>query len=292
MGNKMGIRTSRKSIESRLAETVKQLQAQQNQFLDTDDRLSVDELYRRELMQTPISTRQMLAGAGMSSGLLSTPFPVPSSVVKAKQTAGNIKLSFKLIRYSTTDLLQLLGKNIKISEEEVKAEYNRKEKLKEGKDLASYESQKELIENELKTAKKQKELGSIKKELSEMKTPDLEKISSMTHAPIIQLKSISLENMKSVAAGSTPVNLARAEILSNPVQGNYGPFQDGEYTLYVQLTDVSVQKVAPIQKDFELIQKNISSGIGTKVYYFLMDNEARTGKFSLNPALDGSKPLQ
>ncbi|MDH5656052.1 MAG: hypothetical protein OEZ34_09105 [Spirochaetia bacterium] len=285
MGNKMGVGSSRKTIEKRLIEDIKGIQSMQNQYLDPDDRLSVEEIYRRELIQTPILTRQMVASAGLSANILSSPVFVPSTLTESKAAADHIKMNFLIVHYSTAELLQKLGKEVTVSEAEIKAEFERREKLKQGKNLSTFNSQRNLIMEDLKTSKKQKLLGDIKKELSDMKQPDLAKISMLARTKINSLPGVSLTDLQSVRTPAGPVNLAREEILSNPVTGGvYGPFQDGEITVYAELKEI-IHLPQKNGQNSDLIEKNMASATGRNLLNFLIENEAKTGKFSLNPAL-------
>jgi len=279
LGERLGLVASEKALEKELFENVKAMYEQQKP-LDKEDQIPMNELYRREISSASLQTRQQLTTAQLTFTTLAD-MPTQEAFVTATDKSKRVVLNFNVIRFSNADLLKKLDSTVKITEKEIRAEYEREQKLLSKEKKSPYNKQKEIVENRLKTARKQALLAKVKEKLSGLKegTMTLADVTRITGIPARTTGDVKLTELSSARLGADPINLAIPGILSNLKRGVTGPHQADEFTVYAQLTSIRVlQSKGKNEHEADRTKALVSYGMVQEI----MNREAKRNHFFLN----------
>jgi hypothetical protein len=282
IGESLGLTVSRETTEKEVLESVQELHRQQ-QAMDEEDRLSIEEIYRREIATLSIQGRRLFTSAILASKtLVGKHFPIPEDMASAGSNSTKTALTFNVVSFSNAELLQKLDTAVAVSEAEIRAEYDREQKLLEGDKKAPYESRKEVIVSRLKTLKKQERLSGMKERLSRLSEGySLAEITSITGIPVQKVGPIKLRELASARVGNQTLNLAAPGILTDLKPGRVtGPHQSNEYTVYAQLTSINTASGPSTER------AQFDDQIASSITQNLLDQEAKRKKFSLNFLMD------
>jgi len=286
IGKELGLTVSKQSVENAVYEQIKQAY-KQSQGRDEDDRLSIKEMYRREVAYNPIEVRVRMASISEVVNALGKDFPVPQTVVKSMQSSDNIVFDLNLVRFSSSELNKLVDPSITISEEEVKSTYEKEQSVLAEKDRKPFESQAEFVRNRLKNEKRQALIAEVKKKLSlftkDYKLDEVSKAVGVKPVPIKEVKLTSITNIK--LPENQTADLSGSDFLLSLTPGKdalVGPIQDGEFTVYAEVKNVKIITPKETANKKDNLLEELSMSISGFFLQEIMNSEAKRGKFTLN----------
>jgi hypothetical protein len=283
LGQHLGIEISKKELEKTVYKDVVAAYKNQDSAAESDDRLSLKELYYEEMQRNPMEVRLALDNTRRSYNAFRA-FPVPDSVKQAQSKADSISFVLKAVHYTTVDLLRSLDSKVTITEEEIKKAYAEEQKSKPEAEKRPFESQKELVSNRLASEKKQKDLQVVKEALGKLEKGKytLDDVFKLTGVSPQEIGQKSFNELKTVSLGSgSPVDMNKAEIYNTIAAAKAsgisvsGPFQDGDKTYYIEISQVTVS-----DKEIEAIDTTEPEVYhGAYLLQYLIDQEATKGNF-------------
>ena len=257
-------------------------QAHQTQeVLVEADRRTVQDFYREIVQMGSVQLRSREASARkVSSAILSMDYS-PSLIDSAAQARATT-ISFRMVRYTQTGLLANFDEQVQISDEDLEAEYANWKKEKA--DLEPLDKVKGQVLDRVRTSKKRTMLAQAKEKLGKLKPEDgLQTVADITGINPRVMQNVPLEALSQVRVGDgKPANLATGEFFRDittyqPGKRFYGPYQDGEATVYVEITNINTGAVTAAEK--ERTQQEIGARVQQEVYRYMIRTEARRGNF-------------
>lgn len=294
IGRELGLSVSEAQLEKELVEEVKAIYEQQQSYQDPDDRLTMKQIYMRQVQNSPISIRKTQSEAGVVGRALAQ-FPYPDSIAKSSVQAEQTRVSLSFIRFNNAELLRSLGKEVTVTDEEARKLYEEK-KYEDSDERPSFESQKEILVNEVRNEKRQKALAAVKGKLSDLKNPTMKEITSITFIQPYNPPPLSLLQLNQVPTGGKEAfNLAIPDALMAISQGPsrqvYGPFTADGYTVYLTVNQVMGNDQDVAFANLEKQKKNGSQFLAQSLVNLLSEHVADKGKFELNRrVLPGGDP--
>ncbi|MCE9597499.1 MAG: hypothetical protein K8S54_05985 [Spirochaetia bacterium] len=274
------------SEESQQVDLLKQSEQifQQQKDASADDRLTVREIYNRQLLNYPMDLRIRMRAA-QNAGEIITNVGDSLPEARAQAAAESITMSLRILRFTNTDLQGKTG-NFDVTEEEVKAKHEKEQSIFEPPQRKSYESQREFVKNRLITEKKQTAVSGLKQQLSalgaDFKIEDLERITGRNaiakSAKLQELKGLTLPTGEIVHLDKPEFLLA----LSGKGVHKVGPIQDGEATIYVEISGIQAGAVAdlPPAKAEKMVEEQ-KNAAGRSYYELIVKTEGKRGNFRL-----------
>lgn len=286
LGRKLGLDVPDSKVQKELMEAVESRYRSQSGYADPDDRLDMREIYNRELQFNPLDVRKAIEATRSTYESLRD-FPVSPDMKQASVATDGISMNIRYIQYSTSDLLKSLGKEVVVSEEEIREAYEKEQAEKKDEEKRPLEKERELIENRIRSEKRQVELAGLKSQLGALgETFELKKVSEITGISIESAGRVVLKKLKQVPAKKgAPLDLAKPEILAGiPAPGSSlvaGPFTSGDQTYYVEIGDVRISDTPVLAEKIESETSN--QGVYHAAYLLeqLVENESKRGNFKV-----------
>ena len=300
IASRLGLDASRQTIQRRIFEGV---QARHNRLksntLEKDDLLSVDEMYLREIKYMPLEARVRDARKYMAQRALYLHFPYPASLERAENAAEKIQLDLRYLSYDDRSLLKNLDRTVRVSEKEIRAEYEKEQaKRKPKKDgkksvSASYAQRKAILRIRLKSQKKEKALKDLKKKLADLgKKKDVNEIARLAGVSFVTRRNLSLSALKEGAGPrkGPVVKLDYPEVymeMSKDRPGLVGPLKSGQSRVFIQILAVRKPRVAPRRTAAGKKGTNAQEErrkrleLASRFIQYLIDQEAKRGGFRL-----------
>lgn len=225
---------------------------------------SVEDIYRDLLRRENLPYRKDTTVAyKLMDGFLLSKTKKTDSQTQIEKEASGVKLTLNYVVFSDDDIFNQLDKEITISEEEVKKEYESESKSgklpkdKDGKP-ETYEKRKIFLESKLKSEIKRQKLTELKTKLDGLKSKGetaLAEIAKSVGKEIKSVKSISLsemDNMKNaenkevsfLSNSNFLKELADIEFGKNKVGG---PYKDIDKSIYVEFKAMEITTVTDSQ---------------------------------------------
>jgi hypothetical protein len=254
-----------------------------------EERISLNELYSRNLNYIPMNFRQdLIISSSLADGFLYSEVKETEDEKKVKLEFDSTKISLSYISFSDEDLSKLIGTDFPVTEEEIKKEYDDSVKNKslpldqDGKPL-SLDSRKPVILNKLREEKKQVKLSEVKsKILSSKQDPNsnLLTLSKIANVPVQNLSNISFSNLdsKDKQANFLGNSILLKDMTKIPFgKGRIGgPYTDKNQIIYVEFKELKFDS-NPIAKKENPIDPNIS-----KIRMFIYEiHQAVSGNFPI-----------
>ncbi|MBI41193.1 MAG: hypothetical protein CMF59_16480 [Leptospiraceae bacterium] len=282
IAGRLGLDVSDEEIEQDLVELARQAYQTQEVLVESD-RQSVQDFYRDIVRQGSVKLRSREASARRVSTAILAMESSPA-LIEAAARARATSVSFRMVRYTQTTLLAGFDDQVQISDDEVTAEYQNWKKEKP--DLEPLDKVKGQVLDRVRTGKKQAMLAKAKEELSKLKPEDgLNSVSDITGINPRALQNIPLEALSQIRADEgKPANLATGEFFRDLTRYEpgarryYGPYQDGEATVYVEITNLNSGAVSDAEK--EKVLNETGARARQEVYRYMIRTEAQRGKFN------------
>ncbi|MBI3394480.1 MAG: hypothetical protein HY042_01455 [Spirochaetia bacterium] len=263
--------------------------------LHAEDRLSLDELYRRELANYPVDLQVRVGEAQRVYEKLGRNFPMSEAALRSEELAKKITLDVRIVRYTTADLNNALESQVSASEEEIRRQYDEEQKKLSDNQKKKFDEEKEFVKNRIKTQKKQVLMADIKTKLSKLgANPSLDEVAKITGVPAKRIPGVSLEGLAAVPLGdkeAAKLNLPGilVDLKGGPGPVTSGPHQDQDQTIYFEATNVRIPdiKVETAKVDKESEDKTQRAALG--FLGFIIEREAARGKFALYKKAFGGK---
>tara|TARA_Y100001937_G_scaffold23899_1_gene34187 strand:- start:223911 stop:225092 length:1182 start_codon:yes stop_codon:yes gene_type:complete len=280
MAERLGLDVAREEIEKDLVDMARQAHQTQEVLVEADRR-TVQDFYREIVQMGSVQLRSREASARkVSSAILSMDYS-PSLIDSAAQARATT-ISFRMVRYTQTGLLANFDEQVQISDEDLEAEYANWKKEKA--DLEPLDKVKGQVLDRVRTSKKRTMLAQAKEKLGKLKPEDgLQTVADITGINPRVMQNVPLEALSQVRVGDgKPANLATGEFFRDittyqPGKRFYGPYQDGEATVYVEITNINTGAVTAAEK--ERTQQEIGARVQQEVYRYMIRTEARRGNF-------------
>ncbi len=285
----LGLGVSDYAVEQQILRAVRNSYEAQTRYADPDDRLTMNEVYMREMQGVPPEIRRKSLEMEKSLNAMMD-FPFPSALAESALDAKEIRVDLRVIDFDNAELLSHLGKTIKISEEEIRTRYEEKEAAKkDGDEKSDYKSSHELIENEIRNERRQKELASIKSKLGSLNKPDIAAVQNITGISPQFHRNIQLQNLKALKIGpganSKVLNLTSADFLMELGKGIsntvVGPIQSQERTVYVEVVAVKNPGKVHETRELEVEARQGGMYLASGLLDLLADREAEKYGFHM-----------
>ncbi|MBL8021511.1 MAG: hypothetical protein JNM27_17710 [Leptospirales bacterium] len=294
IASRLGALVSEESQQEDLLKQSQQIFEQQKNAA-ADDRLTTREIYNRQLLNFPMDLRVRMRAA-QNAGEIITNVGDSLPEAKAQALSESITMNLRILRFTNTDLQGKTG-NFDVTEEEIKAKHEKEQSIFEPPQRKSYESQRDFVKNRLITEKKQTAVSGLKQQLSalgaDFKIEDLERITGRNAvakgAKLQELKNLTLPSGEIVHLDKPEFLLA----LSGKGTHKVGPIQDGEATIYVEISGITAPPTADLAaaKAEKLLEEQKNS-TGRAFYELIVKTEGQRGNFRIrqNPRM-GNAPI-
>lgn len=286
ISERLGLNVPDEQIEKELVDIARQ--AHQNQeVLIESDRRSVQDFYQELVRQGSIELRSRESSARRLGSAIMSMEPAPD-MLDAAARARATTVNLRIVRYSQTSLLAGFDDQVEVSDEDLDAEYlNWKKEDPSIKPLEEIQGQ---VMDRVRTKKKQAMLAEAKDSLGQLKPEEgLQAVANITGVQPIPARDVPLEGLSRIPAGGQPVNLATGSFFQDlteftPGQRFYGPYQDGEATVYVEIQSLRPGQVSA--GDQEALEQEVRSRMQQEVYRYLIRTEAQRGNFEFRQLAD------
>ncbi|HBS06342.1 MAG TPA: hypothetical protein DEA96_15345 [Leptospiraceae bacterium] len=282
IARRLGLDASEEEIERDLVELARQAYQSQEVLVEAD-RQTVQDFYRDIVQQASVKLRSREASARRVSTAILAMESSPALIEAATRSRATT-VSFRMVRYTQTSLLAGFDDQVQISDEELKSEYESWKKEKP--DLEPLDKVKGQVLDRVRTGKKQAMLAKSKEQLSKLKPEDgLNSVSDITGITPRTFQNLPLEALSQVRVDDgKPANLATGDFfrdLTSYERGKnryYGPYQDGEATVYVEIVNLNSGAVTEAEK--EKVLNETGARARQEVYRYMIRTEAQRGDFN------------
>jgi hypothetical protein len=203
---------------------------------------------------------------------------------KIASESEGLKINLKYLLVSDLELLNKIGDELPVSEDEMRKDYDESMKsgnLKNSKgEVPSFEDRKTILLNKIRSEKKKAKLAEIKKNLETLKGADkinvLAEIQKITGGKIENLASVSLAELNHLTSkqSNSPIRFVNnsgflKDLTEIPFgKGKVGgPYPEGDMTVYVEFVDMKIEAPKVIENS------NSSEKDKLKSYIFLAEIE-------------------
>ncbi|HMX56540.1 MAG TPA: hypothetical protein PKE49_08450 [Leptospiraceae bacterium] len=293
LAHRLGVAPSEKFMQDELMKGAQEMyEAQKNAA--PDDRLTVKEIYHKQLASFPMDIRLRMRAAQQAYEVISS-MGEALPTARAEAAADSISMNARIIRFTTLDLTEKSGGNIQVTEEEIKAKHEKEQSIFEPAQRKSYESQKEFVKNRVLTEKRQLASAGLKQQLSQLgkdfKLEDIERITgkraSQVNIKLSQLKGVALPSGETVKLDGPEVLGA----LGGDGVKKIGPIQDGEATVYVEISGVQSVADAGLETRAQKIAEEKRNEAGRLYFELLLKKESERGRFKLKSEVKDTGPV-
>lgn len=279
IAEKTGFTVSEHSIRMDLSDQAREIYKNSVSAGYAKDELSQpDEIYKQLVKSAPMPYRiDTYVASGLFDRFLNTVIKKTDAESKLEGEITSATVSLNIVTFNDTSILDRLDKEILISEEMIKKEY---ESAKEQEPL---DKKKQFIISKLKAKEKQKRLKELKDKLKLVKS--LAEIAKLTSSNVVQLNQ-PLGNLNNLNLSGKNVNLASStEFWKDLTSAKFnsgkigGPYTSAEYTTFIEFTGFKINQGnnPQIKKDTELVFE-----------FFNEINQSLTESFPIKRNLTGS----
>ncbi|MEQ8351785.1 MAG: hypothetical protein RH862_09895 [Leptospiraceae bacterium] len=280
ISKRLGLDVPDEDIEKELVEMARQAYQTQEVLIEADKR-TVQDFYREIVQQGSVKLRSREASARRVSSAILAMEPSPA-LIDAATRARATTVSFRMIRYTQTSLLASFDSQVQINDEDLEKEY--KNWKQENPDLEPLEKVRGQVMDRVRTSKKRSMLAQAKENLGKLKPEDgLQSVSQITGIQAQTMQNIPLEALSQIRTGEDKAaNLATGEFFRDLTGYKgagrfYGPYQDGEATVYVEI--LNVNSSTPTETQRESVENETGSRARQEVYRYMIRTEAQRGDF-------------
>lgn len=278
----LGLDVSPSSIEKAALERAR-LNFKKQSSLAAEDRMTLGELYRRELAYAPVDVQVRYQEAQRAFEKLAKGMPYPEAAVRAEELATKITMDVKFVRYTTADLLAELDDDVTITEEQIKKRFDEEQgKLSESQ-RKPYKDEREFVKNRVKSELKQLELAKVKEKLSKLPAgSSLEDVAKITGVKVHHAEGVTLEGLSAVKVDQGEVAKLNLPAVLADLKGSSavsGPHQEGDHTVYLMITNVRVPDLTLETAKLEKMSEEKGQRAGMMFLSYIMEEQASHGRF-------------
>lgn len=294
-----GLDVSEKSVKDQLVETIRMREAAQAQSRLEEDRLPVQELYRREILGMPIDLRIRMQETMHFEEVYGGAFPVSNTELDALSRAAESRLELQVVSFTNADMLARF--KAEASDDEMRPLYEKDRKeaelmaKKEGvnRPYPTFEQRRDFLRERVIMEKKKKQLEDLKTSLGAIRGDTaLEKVAEAVHARPERVQT-KIGGMDAIALSSgRRLNLTGTRFVSDlsskdsRKEALMGPYQDGETTVYLRVLKVDLAREG--SRDRGKMDDARRMALTGAYVTNIMDEYAKAGKFRLR----GTEPTK
>jgi hypothetical protein len=208
-----------------------------------------------------------------------------------------VRLDLEAVRFSNGQLLEQYKKDTVVTEEQIKQEYEAEQAKLPAEQKRPYADEKRFVENRLKNRLAQERVNKLREELGKLRAGfTLADVAAITGAAPLRADRTALSDLGQVrAAGGASFSLLvpafLKDLAARPAGGVFGPYQDGEFTVYVAVKAVTPAAVERIKaEDVTKVREETGRTIATEAYSFITREESLRGEFQLNARVEEPLP--
>lgn len=263
--------------------------AQKNQeVIHEDERLSVQEIYNRQMQYYPPEVRKLDKVAGYTETLLNQPVAVPESIRTNAAQAQYIHMDVRLIRWDAGQLLEVLEKEVRLTEAEMRARHTEEQAKQKEDQRIPFQKDKPFLEKRMRTEKAREKQAGIKTKLAGLKAGfSLDDVQKITNLPIESIQNVGLAELGGVKIARGLVNLDQGPLLKSlstvgSGKASAGPLQDGRYTVYAEVSNLqiisSAKEVAADPATKDAPENELGATLGREWMNHMINSEVERGQ--------------
>ncbi|MBX7059694.1 MAG: hypothetical protein K1X75_16640 [Leptospirales bacterium] len=287
LGERLGLDVTEEKIIADVAEEARNLHGNQNSVLP-EDRMPVEEIYRRRLLALPLRTRRLLRRAELASTqLYNSGHLVSQSMVRASMLAQTTSFDARIIRFTNPQLQDLIRQKMTITEDQIRREYDAEQARLEESQRKPYESEKLFTENRLRTRLAQEEMNRRRKTLTELprgfSIQQAEQLLGMTaeRAVNVSLSSVGSVKLSSGQLVSLAIPAFMTELATRGAGAGAGVYVDGEYTMVAAIDAVHTPNQPAAAASLDRKREEINGQLGNQARGYLQNEEILRGRFHI-----------
>lgn len=297
IGERLGLVYSANYLEKEAIEEAR-MQARSQESLLPEDRMTLSEIYRRSLQFFPMDARRIMRQAERSAqAIFGEPVFVSQPEIESALISREVRVDLEAVRFSNGQLLEQYKKEIVVTEEQIKQEYEAEQAKLPAEQKRPYADEKRFVENRLKNRLAQERVNKLRAELGKLRSGfTLADVAAITGAAPLRADRTAVSDLGQVrAAGGASFSLLvpgfLKDLAARPAGGVFGPYQDGEFTVYVAVNGVTPAAVERLKaEDIKKVREEIGRTITTEAYSFISREESLRGEFQLNARVEEPLP--
>lgn len=297
IGERLGLVYSASYLEKEAIEEAR-MQARSQESLLPEDRMTLSEIYRRSLQNFPMDARRVLQQADRAGrALFGSPVFVSQPEIESALISREVRLDLEAVRFSNGQLLEQYKKEIVVSEEQIKQEYEAEQAKLPAEQKRPYADEKRFVENRLKNRLAQERVNKLRAELGKLRSGfTLADVAAITGAAPLRADRTAVSDLGQVrAAGGASFSLLvpafLKDLAARPAGGVFGPYQDGEFTVYVAVNAVTPTAVERLKaEDIARVRAETGRTLTEEAATFILREESLRGEFQLNARVEEPLP--
>ncbi|MCB1321204.1 MAG: hypothetical protein KDK34_13175, partial [Leptospiraceae bacterium] len=296
IARRLGLGVSEEFVQREILEQAREYEQSQQTLLD-EDKMDLREWYQLLANRHPVEVRQRERMAQMASEILSRPLHVSAARIRAEESATEITMNVRVIRYNDTILLNELKESIEPTEEEIRAKYEEERQEFGEENARPYADERSFVRERLRTEQARARMAQVKSQLGALREgATLEDVTRITGIQPSTATAVNLTDLSSIPMqDGTYTDLAVPEMLQALLPELrastdaifVGPQESGEMVLYVEVSNVRIPPIAPLSAETLAADREAEGQALTAQYSdFIMTEEKRRGNFQLHVNLE------
>lgn len=257
LAESFGYHVSQLAIKRELSRQARELHAQSSNQAgyDDDDIRSVEDIYRNLLRSEPIMYRVESATAmSLFDNFFQSELKKTESELTIEKQAESAKISIRMVPFSHGKVSEIVEKELVISEEELKKEYDKETKAgttpkgEDGKPL-SFEDRKSILTSKIRLDKKNKAMEAKLAEFGKKREEglSLEELGKMVDAQPVRFNRLGIQDLSGLNHSGNVYRLTQDQgFLRDMSEMGFGssriggPYKDGEKHFFIEFTDLQL----------------------------------------------------
>jgi len=266
----VGYSVSEVSIKRKLSEEARRIHKETSSQAgySIEDSKTPEQIYLNLLRSIPMDYRlDSSVGYSLFDSFVLQNLPVSKTELELEEGSKSAKTTFRLLVYSDSDLMDKLEKQVTISDEEIKKEYDKEEG---SLPKPAFEERKSILASKVKFEKKRNLLEEWKRKAQEVSKTEggLEAVSKelglsiqTSSSPFSEWTELKTPNGKKLSLGTQKIFWEAIGQRPFGKKKTIGPLSVGEDQIYLEFGDLILDKGTPIKKQEEF-RENRSQMLG------------------------------
>ncbi len=289
----LGIGVSKDSVEKQIINYVTEVYKTQKLNRLSEDIISVEELYNREVSHLSIDKRIRFIKSSLVDNIFSSSIPVSEEDWQIINyiSNNNVILDLNIVVFNNQDLLNSI--QVEVEEKEIQELYNKekdefysKEESKDKK-YSPYEERYKFLKEKIQNEKKREKLSLIKDELNKLNNERQNNFENITKITKIQPvnKKVFIKELDNVLIQNKKINLVQKDfmdvLISNNRNNLIGPITDKENTIYLKVNSVTIQPIHNTKSNQEISKEKLGQYLSYVFYQYILEQYKKRGNFQL-----------
>ena len=289
IGKQLGLTVSASQVQEKVLERARDTFIQQQLAArDSDDRLTLEDIYSRQLRYMPLDYRKRTMDAEMVVGVLRRRFPFPAAQAEADRRVSRTTLDIRFVRFSNAQLSRGIETRVRAEESEIRRLYDTEQSKLAADKRRPYEQERSNVERRVLAQKREAELKGLKDRLSKLGGQfNLEDVAALTGIRPSSVLNLPLDKLNEAKTENGSVNLSLPDLILKIAPGagpvKVGPLIRDEFTYFIELQNVRTPPTAT-PSDEKAMQRELE-GNGAELAAYLMremiDQQAQRSEFKL-----------